>query len=338
MQRAAGLRCVIAAAVGIFAGATSASAEDLLKLAVAQRGAWDAAAPELGQHAGIFKKHGILLELLYGNDGEASELPVMAGSVDVGLSVSVMMVLRAYAKGAPLRVIGANRTGSAGYWYVPTSSSIRTVKDITGRTIAYPMGGEMSRYDVFDLMDRYGIKARPVPTASAAATLNDVMSGHVDVGWAIAPFGIDGIEREQIRVVARANDVPAIRNKTARVMVATADTLQKRRDVIARFMRAYRETLEWMYLDSAALKPYAESAGLSENVARRLRDDFFAKSLLSPDHIVGLNAIMKEALSLRYLRTSLTKAQAAELIQISPPQGEASVEGLGGWLRVFSPR
>ena len=103
-------------------------------------------------------------------------------------------------------------------------------------------------------------------------------------------------------------------------------------------MRAYRETLEWMYLDSAALKPYAESAGLSENVARRLRDDFFAKSLLSPNQIVGLKAITKEALSLRYLRASLTKAQTAELIQIPPPQGDASIESLGGWLRVFAPR
>jgi NitT/TauT family transport system substrate-binding protein len=338
MQHAAGLSCIFAVAVGLLAGVPEASAEDTLKLAVTQRGAWDVAAPELGQQAGIFKKHGILLELLYANGNEASELPVIAGSVDVGLAVGVMEVLRAYVKGAPLRIIGANRTGSAGYWYVPTSSSIKTVKDVTGRTIAYPIDGEMSRYDVFDLMYRYGIKARPMPTAGAAATLNEVTSGHVDVGWAIPPFGIDAIEHGQIRVVARANDVPAIRDKTARVMIATADTLQRRKDVIVRFMQAYRETVEWMYSGSAAFKPYGEFAGIPEIVARRLRDDFFAKSLLSPDRIVGLNAITKEALSLRYIRTSLTKAQVADLIQIPRPQGEASVESLGGWLRVFSPR
>lgn len=338
MRHRAGLSWIIAVTVGLFGGVPVASAEDIVKLAVPQRGAWDAAAPELGQQAGIFKKHGILLEILYADNGESSQQPVIAGSVDVGLSVGVMGVLRAYANGAPLRIIGANRTGSAGYWYVPASSSIKSAKDITGRTIAYPIGGEMSRYDVFDLMYRYGVKARPMPTEGAAATLNEVVSGHVDVGWAIPPFGIDAIEREQIRVIARANDVPSIRDKTARVMVATADTLQRRKDVVVRFMRAYRETLEWMYSGSAAIKPYAEFAGLSENIARRLRDDFFAKNLLAPDQIVGLKSITKEALSLRYVRTSLTKAQVAELIQIPPSQGETSVESLGGWLRVFTPR
>ena len=36
-----------------------------MKVAVDQRGAWETAAPELGQRAGIFKKHGITLDLTY---------------------------------------------------------------------------------------------------------------------------------------------------------------------------------------------------------------------------------------------------------------------------------
>ena len=37
-----------------------------------------------------------------------------------------------------------------------------------------------------------------------------------------------------------------------------AETLAKRKDVLVRFMQAYRETIEWMYSDPAALKAYAE--------------------------------------------------------------------------------
>jgi NitT/TauT family transport system substrate-binding protein len=84
-------------------------------------------------------------------------------------------------------------------------------------------------------------------------------------------------------------------------------------------MQAYRETIDWMYSDPAALKRYAEFAGVSEAFARRLRDEFYTKNMLSPDRIIGLDAIMKEAITSRYIQTPLSKAQITELIQIPAP-------------------
>jgi NitT/TauT family transport system substrate-binding protein len=339
VQHISNLSCVVAAASALLALAPNASAEDMLKVAVAQRSAWASAVPELGQLAGIFKKHGIVLDLLYAEDRGETELPsVISGSVDVGLDVGLMGVLRAYAKGAPVRIIGASATGSANYWYVPTTSPIKTINDINGKTIAYPTSGEASRYDVFDFMKQYRVKAKPMPTAGAAATFDAVTSGQIDVGWATPPFGLDAIEQGQIRIVARANDVPNIRDKTVRVVIANTDTLQKRKDVLARFMQAYRETLEWMYSDPTALKRHAEFAGVSEGLARRLRDEFFEKNLLTPDKIIGLKAIVKDAVALSYIRAPLAKGQVAELIQIPAPQSKASAQSIGGLFRIFSPQ
>jgi len=138
------------------------------------------------------------------------------------------------------------------------------------------------------------------------------MSGKIDVGWAAPPFGIDAIEQDQMRVVARANDIPKIREKTVRVMIANADTLQTRKDVLSRFVQGCRETLEWMYSDPAAPKAYAQFAGLSEAVAQRLRDEFFTKEMLSPDNIMGLNAIAKEAATLKYIWVPLSNKQLAD--------------------------
>lgn len=323
---------IVAAATGLLALTPNASAEDVLKLAVAQRGAWDSAAPELGQQFGIFKKHGIVLDLRYANDGGETEPSVTSGSADVGLAVGILAVLRAYAKGASVRIIGASTTGSANYWYVRTTSPIKAIKDINGKTIAYPTSGEASRYDVFDLMKQYRVKAKPMPTGDAAATFDAVMAGQLDVGWATPPFGIDAIDEGQIRIVARANDVPNIRDKTVRVVIANIATLQKRQDVLTRFIHAYRETLEWMYSDPTALKRYAELAGVSESLARRLRDEYFTKNLLSPDKIIGLKAIVKDAVALSYIRGPLTKKQVTELIQIPAAQG------IGAWFRIFSPQ
>ena len=332
MQGIGRLASGVAAALGLLALVPTASAEDVLRLAVAQRGAWDSAAPQLGQSAGIFKKHGIVLDLLYVEDGGETELPVTSGKADVGLSAGLIGVLRAYVRGATIRIIGAGTTGSPNYWYVSANSPIKIVKDINGKTIAYPNTGETSRYDVFDLMKQYGVRAKPIAMGSTAAALDAVMSGQLDVGWATPPFGIDAIEQGQIRIVARANDVPNIRDKTVRVLVASADALQKRKDALARFMGAYRETLEWMYSDPAALKSYAEFAGVSEALARRLRDEFFTKKLLSPDKILGLKSVVKEAVALSYIRGPLAKQQTTELIQIPAAQS------VGAWFRVFSPQ
>src|SRR5215469_1035973 len=42
---------------------TATLANDTLKVAVGQRGSWDTSVSELGQNAGIFKKHGLDLDL-----------------------------------------------------------------------------------------------------------------------------------------------------------------------------------------------------------------------------------------------------------------------------------
>src|SRR5262249_10361408 len=157
MKRAGNVNGIVgmAAVVAALSAVTpQASTADLLKLATAQRGAWESAPPELGRSAGIFAKHGIDLELVYIRDGEG-EPAVTSGSADVGVGVGTIGVLRAYAKGAPVRVIGANTTGTANYWYVQANSPIKTVKDINGKTIAYWTSNPASRYDVFDFIKQF---------------------------------------------------------------------------------------------------------------------------------------------------------------------------------------
>jgi NitT/TauT family transport system substrate-binding protein len=118
----------------------------------------------------------------------------------------------------------------------------------------------------------------------------------------------------------------------------TSDTLQKRKDVVERFVQAYRDTVEWMYSDPAALKAYAEFAGMPEEVARRMRDDFYTKDMLSPNSIVGLSATSKEAAKSKQSWAPLSRKQTAELVQIPAPQrANASAKG-GGWFRAFAPK
>ncbi len=332
------VRFVVIGAAAVLASMPQAFGEDALKVAVAQGGAWETAAAELGQSAGIFKKFGIVLDFLHVADAEEVRQSVISGAAVIGLGVSAMGAMQAYERGAPIRIIGANLAGSVNYWYVLKSSPVRSYKDIAGKTFAYERNGSSSHFDAIDFTKQFRLKARLTPTGGEAATLQQLKSGEIDVGWAAAPFGLEEIGQDAIRVVARANDVPNIRKKTVSVMIANAGFLQKHKDVVGRFVWAYRKSVDWMYTDPAAVSRYAELAGISSDVASRLRNQFFTKEMLLPETIVGLNAITKDADALGYLRKALSRKQLRDLIQIptwSDAQSACSGgAGLGCWLGI----
>jgi NitT/TauT family transport system substrate-binding protein len=89
-----------------------ARAQDNLKLAVGQRGNWASSVAEVGQRAGIFKKHGLTLDLLYTQGSGETQQAVIAESVDVGIAAGTMGAMSAFAKGAPVRIIAAETTGA----------------------------------------------------------------------------------------------------------------------------------------------------------------------------------------------------------------------------------
>ena len=86
---------------------------------------------------------------------------------------------------------------------------------------------------------------------------------------------------------------------------AYAAPTEKERAELATALKAAKATLE-------------DGLKISEAKAKRTRDDFFPRASVEPDKIVGLDTIVKDAVSLKYTATELTKAQLDELIQIPP--------------------
>jgi NitT/TauT family transport system substrate-binding protein len=312
------LRLIAGAAVIAAALTGPARAEDLVKMTIGQRGNWDTAIAELGTKAGIFKKHGLTLEMIYTSGSGETLQPVISGSVDLGLAVGTLGAMAAYSKGAPVRIVGAQATGAADYWYAK-NPAIKTLKDTDGKTIAFSSNGSSTQSVVRAFINEFKLTAKPQATGNPATTLTTVMTDQVDVGWASPPFGLKEIEEGKIHIVAKATDATLVRGQTIRVLVANTATLEKRKEVIERFMKAYRETIDYMYSDNPqVIKDYAEFVKVPEAMAKRVRDDFFPKGLIDPDKIAGLDSLMEEAVTLKFIPAPLTKAQTAELIQISP--------------------
>jgi NitT/TauT family transport system substrate-binding protein len=102
-----------------------------------------------------------------------------------------------------------------------------------------------------------------------------------------------------------------------RVEIANLATLN-RKDVMARFMRAYREALDWMYSDPQALKMYAEAIGTTEARARVTAEQFQTKAMKQMDRISDVDAVMADGVKLKFLDKPLTKEQLTELIRTPP--------------------
>jgi NitT/TauT family transport system substrate-binding protein len=246
---------------------------------------------------------------------------VISGSVEIGVAAGTLGVLGAFSKGAPVRIIGSQATGAADFWYVPANSKIQKLQDVTPETtIAYSTNGSSTNSVALGFLDQYKLKAKLVATGSPSATFTPVMSGQVDVGWSSPPFGFDALKEGKIRIIARANDVEAIRTQSIRTLIANARFVDTQKKVLSTFMAAYREAVDFMYSSDEALKIYAEFAGTDVATAKQIRDEFFPKSLIDPDRMSGMDQVMADAVTFKAISKPLDQEQIAKLIQIPPRQ------------------
>ena len=145
------------------------------------------------------------------------------------------------------------------------------------------------------------------------------MTGQVDIGWCVAPFNLDLLERGEIRMIGRLSDLAHLRAQTIRVQIANAQALVQKKDAFARYLAAYREVLDWMYASDDAMKKYIAITGLPEASVRRMLAEFIPKESLQIDEVRGVPEAMQDAVQFKFLNSALTEAQLAELIQVGPP-------------------
>ena len=303
----------------VLAPLPSARADDLLKVAVAQRGQWATAITELGVRSGIFKKHGIAVEILYTQGGPEAHQAVISGSMDIACGGGIESAIGAFSRGAPVRIIGSAMIGSPDtYWFVVANSPIKSLADASGKTISYSQNGSSSHTALLALLDQYKVDARPVATGGHPATLTMAMTGQIDIGRGAAPFGLDLVEEGKIRVIARGSEIKARADQTVRICMANTQALA-RGDAVARFMQGYRDAIAWMYTDPTALDTYEAFSSVRHALMAKVRDEYFPKATLWPYEIRGLDLVLSDALKNKFITRPLTAGEIKEMIQIPAP-------------------
>ncbi len=311
-------KALVGAAILVTLASAPSFAQDALKVAIGQINNWENQPPTLGQDAGIFAKHNLKLEAV-GTQGAGETIQaVISGSADIGVGVGVAGAMRAFAKGAPVRILLPGFTGTGDlYWYVKADSPIKTVKDITDKnTIAYSTNGSSSNNLVLAFAQELGVKAKPTATGSPPGTLTSVMSGQIDIGWAAPPFGVREIKDGKIRIVLRGSDVPSLKGQTVRAIIVNADALKNKKDAIMRFVKAYRESVDWMYSDPKAISMYAQKIKADEGLLKESIAEFHPKDAMQSDKMADLDGAITDAVKLKFLDAPMTKEQVTEFLQI----------------------
>ena len=298
----------------LFAG--GARADDNLKIAIGQRGGWEQSVSELGQNKGIFKKHGLTLELLYTQGSAETLQSVISNSVDIGIGLGTHALLGAFLKGAPLRGVGASFTSAdEQYYYVVADSPVKSMKDADGkidRDLDQRLGLQHVRAAP-------GAALRRQPEAATGRQLHRDLDAGADQAARHRLLG--GAVQSQFR---RRGQNPHHRPRQRRAGAARHDEpasgrqragLERRKDVLKRYMAAYRETLDWMYADPAAIDAYAEWSKLPKAIAAQA-PEYMTRQNMEPLRISGLPGIMEDAVKFKYIPAPLSDAQIKEALPV----------------------
>ena len=161
------------------------------------------------------------------------------------------------------------------------------------------------------IFGKYGLDLDILYTQGGGETLQVVLSGSVDIGLSAGVLGSLGAygKGAPLRIIGASSTG----SRETFWWVAAKSPLAAKKDAFARYMKAYNETVDWMY---SSLPRYLAFSGLSEPAVRLMLKEFIPKESLQTEKIMGLGESMKDAVQFKFLSAPLSETQLKELIQI----------------------
>jgi len=148
----------------------AARAEDALKVAIGSAASTRIRSPSSAR-TGLFKRRGLVLELLYTQGGGETQQAVISGAVRYRHRGRTLGAMGAFAKGAPCGCSAPPCAGAYEYWNVPAVSPIKSFRSADGRTVAYSTNGSSTNLIVLALAKHHGVTVKPTATGSPVSTL-----------------------------------------------------------------------------------------------------------------------------------------------------------------------
>ena len=182
--------------------------------------------------------------------------------------------------------------------------------------MGYSRPGSSTNLVAMALSTANQVKPKLVSTGGIPDTRTQVMSGQIDAGWSVAPFNLDLVGEGKARIIVRGSDLPSLADQTIRVNLSNVKFLTEKRDVARRFMKAYWDTIDWMYSNpDATIGFFAKFNDLPLEVGKQTYT-FYPKASIAPAPILGLQKSLDEALQYKNIDKPMTAKEAEGFIDM----------------------
>jgi NitT/TauT family transport system substrate-binding protein len=264
------LVCALSCALlGLLAQAAGA---EVLRFGKPVAGAFTFALLDVGVRAGIFKKHGLDLEISAFTGGTRLVQAETAGSIDIAFNTGPDMAM--IFKGAPVRAIALVSDSPLDLCLlVRPDLPAAAPSDLKGRRITVSSPFAMTAWMTRELSRQEGWGAEGialVPSASGPAfallKTKDVDGITTDLGT-----GLQAQKRGDAKVVVRFSE--RVKNLTMYVFFASEKMLAEQPDTVRRFLVAWFETLDYVAAHKAeTLQVAREVTSHDEDILSELYD------------------------------------------------------------------
>src|SRR5262245_16350931 len=242
--RRAAARIVLAAFLA--AGASSAQAQTKVRIGQPQAGTFQFVPLHVGTEAGIFRKHGIELDIISFGGGPRVQQAIAAGAIDIGIGSGPELAF--VAKGAPEIAVAAMADAP---WSVLLAvgkdSPIKSAEDLKGRTISISSHGSLTHWLGRELSRQLGWGPDGInlaPLGTTAAQTAALKTRQIDGMIVEANAGYRLEEEGTGRVLVQFGD--RIRTFHIYVFYARRDFADQSGDAVRRFLAAWFETIAYM--------------------------------------------------------------------------------------------
>ncbi|MFQ5896251.1 MAG: ABC transporter substrate-binding protein, partial [Nitrospinota bacterium] len=155
----------------------------------------------LAQERGIFKKHGLDVEIIYIRGGSATTKAIVAEKIDVMWNEPIA-TMKAMQKGAKLTFVTA-ATQRASYQLV-TKSDIKSLAELKGRAIGISRPGAISYIMPNIVLRRSGLDpdiANYLPIGTSGARRKALIAGKIDAGVMHVESALKAAERPGLHIL-----------------------------------------------------------------------------------------------------------------------------------------
>jgi NitT/TauT family transport system substrate-binding protein len=262
--------------------ASAALALDKVRLGKAVPNSFAFSATEVGIEAKIFEKEGIEIEVTSFRGDAQLQQALAAGSLDVGLGSGPGLGFR--AKGAPAIGVAAMYGPPANLALVlPFDTPVKSVRDLKGKRVGVTTAGSLTDWLVRELSRQQGWGSDGIQILALGqmqARLAAIQRGELDGMVIEAASGYELEEAGKARNFLLFGDIA--KDFYTHVIFATDDMIEKRPDLLRRFLRGWFSTIAFMRANKDfVVATAARTIEVKPGIASRIYDAQMAG--FSPD-------------------------------------------------------